>query len=164
VAVAGWTSAPGRPAAGQRSAAVRIAACAATFIAVTSAWVLFRAPSFALAGAMLAAMYGLDGGETIASLEASWNVQWSLLTDLRWSESSAIWLLLVGCVAFILPNTYQLFQVYRPALVEPRFEAEMPKPRFGWNPNWRWALGLSLMLLSAILQIHELSPFIYFQF
>src|SRR5262249_13059252 len=74
----------------------RIAACTLTFIAVTSA-----------------SMYGTAGQDVIHPLAAySWT-QWDLLREFRWSESSALWLLLVGSVAFILPNTYQLFQNFR---------------------------------------------------
>jgi hypothetical protein len=70
----------------------------------------------------------------------------------------------VGSVAFILPNTYQVFESFRPALVERPFEDAASKPRLRWSPHWTWAAGLSLMLLVAILRIRELSPFIYFQF
>jgi hypothetical protein len=91
-------------------------------------------------------------------------IQWGLVNALRWPESSAIWLLLVGSVAFILPNTYQLFQNFRPALVERPFEDATARPWLRWKLDGRWAVGLSLMLLVAILRIRELSPFIYFQF
>ena len=90
--------------------------------------------------------------------------QWGLVNELRWSESSAVWLLLVGSIAFILPNTYQLFQNFRPALVERPFEDATARPRLRWKPDRLWAVGLSLLLLVAILRIRELSPFIYFQF
>jgi len=141
-----------------------VAACALTFIAVTSAWVLFRASSLGSAGAMLSAMYGLEGQHTMKVLVEYGRSQWSLLHELRWSESSALWLVLVGSVAFILPNTYQLFKEFRPALVERPFEDVASWPRLRWMPDSRWAVCLSLMLLIAILRIRELSPFIYFQF
>jgi hypothetical protein len=73
-------------------------------------------------------------------------------------------LLLVGAVAFLLPNSYQLFERFRPALVERPFDDASSKPRLRWKPDWRWAVCLSLMLLVAVLRIRELSPFIYFQF
>jgi alginate O-acetyltransferase complex protein AlgI len=149
---------------GNDPAAVRLAAWALTFVAVTSAWVLFRASSVDSAGAMLSAMYGIDGQNVVDPVVTYWWTQWGLFREFRWSESSAIWLLLVGSIAFILPNTYQLFQGFRPALVERPFEGAASKPRLRWNPDWSWAAGLSLMLLIAILRIRELSPFIYFQF
>jgi alginate O-acetyltransferase complex protein AlgI len=149
---------------GNDPASVRIAACALTFIAVTSAWVLFRASSLGSASSILSAMYGIDGQQVVDPMVTYWRTQWSLLNEFRWSESSAIWLLLVGSVAFILPNTYQLFQDFRPALVERPFEDAAARPRLRWKPDRRWAVGLSLMLLVAILRIRELSPFIYFQF
>jgi D-alanyl-lipoteichoic acid acyltransferase DltB (MBOAT superfamily) len=145
-------------------AEIHIAACALTFVAVTSAWVLFRAPSLASAGTILAAMYGVGGHDVSHQMPAYWVSQLVLLREFRWSESSALWLLLVGSVAFILPNTYQLFQGFRPALVERRFGDAVSKPRLRWSPNASWAVGLSLMLLIAVLRMRELSPFIYFQF
>jgi len=144
--------------------AVRIAAWALTFIAVTSAWVLFRASSLGSAGTILSAMYGIEGQAVVHPMVAYLSTQWHLLNEFRWSESSAIWLLLVGSVAFLLPNTYQLFRDFRPALVERPFEDAASWPRLRWRPDARWAVCLSLMLLIAILRMRELSPFIYFQF
>ena len=149
---------------GNDPAAVRAAAYVLTFIAVTSAWVLFRASSLASAAGILSAMYGIGGHGLSDSVGTYLSGQWRLLGDLQWSECSALWLLLVGAVAFVLPNTYQLFQAFHPALVERPYEDAASKPRFRWSPNPRWAVCLSLMLLVAILRIRELSPFIYFQF
>jgi len=147
-----------------RSRAGCLAACALTFIAVTSAWVLFRASSIASAGSILSAMYGVNGQDVVESAATYGWAQWQLLDEFRWSESSALWLLLVGSIAFILPNTYQVFQGFHPALVQRAFEDAGSKPWLRWQPNLRWAVCLSLMLLIAVLRIRELSPFIYFQF
>jgi hypothetical protein len=149
---------------GNDPAVVRMAAWAITFIAVTSAWVLFRASSLASAGTILSTMYGMGGDNLVGSLLTYGRSEWSLLIAFRWSESSALWLLLVGAVAFLLPNSYQLFERFRPALVERPFDDASSKPRLRWKPDWRWAVCLSLMLLVAVLRIRELSPFIYFQF
>jgi alginate O-acetyltransferase complex protein AlgI len=108
---------------------VRGAACALTFIAVTSAWVLFRASSLESAGIILSSMYGIDGQSVTGPLATYLSTQWRLVAEFRWSESSTIWLLLVGSVAFILPNTYQVFESFRPALVERPFEDAASKPR-----------------------------------
>jgi alginate O-acetyltransferase complex protein AlgI len=144
--------------------ALRLVACALTFIAVTTAWVLFRASSLASAGTLLSAMYGMAGQDVVRPVASYWQAEWHLFSEFRWSESSALWLLLVGSIAFLLPNTYQLFRSFRPALVERPFEDTVSKPRLHWQPTSRWAICLSLMLLTAILRIRELSPFIYFQF
>src|SRR5262245_47033828 len=109
-------------------------------------------------------MYGMGGQKVVGPFVAYWSTEWRLITKFSLSESSAVWLLLVGSVAFILPNTYQLFQNFRPALVERPFDDGVSKPRLHWTPQWKWATGLSLMLLIAILRNRELSPFIYFQF
>jgi alginate O-acetyltransferase complex protein AlgI len=149
---------------GNDPTAVRLLAGAVTFIAVTSAWVLFRASSLGSAGSMLAAMYGVGGQDVLEPVGAyAWD-QWRVFSEFQWDKSSAIWLLLVGSVAFMLPNTYQLFQDFRPALVERSFEESRTKPRLRWKPDAIWAVCLSVMLLIGILRIRELSPFIYFQF
>jgi alginate O-acetyltransferase complex protein AlgI len=148
---------------GKDTRAVQVVACAFTFVMVTNAWVLFRAPSFASASALLSTMYGVGGTEVVGPLTAYWSAEWSRIIGLRWSESGVVWLLIVGSVVFFLPNTYQLFENYRPGLVERPFH-EASKPRLRWTPDWKWAVCLSLMLLIAILRIGELSPFIYFQF
>jgi alginate O-acetyltransferase complex protein AlgI len=149
---------------GKGHVAGRLVAIVLTFIVVTSAWVLFRASSVASAGSILSAMYGVGGQGVVDPVTTYWWAQWRLLSEFQWSESSALWLLLVGSIAFILPNTYQLFQGFRPALVEPAFEDAGSKPRLRWYPDSGWAVCLSLMLLVSVLRFRELSPFIYFQF
>ena len=153
------------PASGSNHPATRFAACAITFIAVTSAWVLFRAPSLTSAGHVLSAMYGVNGASFSNSLSLSsyWSAEWSRMIDFSWPDLAVIWLLFVGSIAFILPNSYQLFERFHPALVERSFDDVTPRG-LRWTPNWRWAVCLSLILLIAILRIDELSPFIYFQF
>jgi hypothetical protein len=74
-------------------------------------------------------MYGIDGQSVTGQLATYLSTQWRLVAEFRWSESSTIWLLLVGSVAFILPNTYQVFESFRPALVERPFEDAASKPR-----------------------------------
>jgi alginate O-acetyltransferase complex protein AlgI len=150
--------------AGKGHRAGRLIACVLTFIAVTTAWVLFRASSLGSAGSILSTMYGVSGQDVVDPIVTYWWGEWRLLGEFRWSESSALWLVLVGSIAFLLPNTYQLFQGFRPALVERPFEDSASKPRLRWQPDSKWAICLSLMLLVAILRIRELSPFIYFQF
>ena len=66
---------------GNDPASVRVAACALTFIAVTSAWVLFRASSLGSAGAILSAMYGLEGQHAMNGLVEYGQSQWRLLNS-----------------------------------------------------------------------------------
>jgi hypothetical protein len=116
------------------------------------------------AAAQVSAMYRVGGQSVIDPAVTYWWAQWQFLGEFRWSESSALWLLLVGSIAFVLPNTYQVFQGFQPALVERAFEDAASKPRLRWQPDSRWAVCLSLTLLVAVLRIRELSPFISFQF
>ena len=49
-----------------------------TFIAVTSAWVLFRASSLGSAGTILSAMYGIGGQAVVHPVVAYLSTQWQL--------------------------------------------------------------------------------------
>jgi alginate O-acetyltransferase complex protein AlgI len=143
---------------------LRLAGWALTFLAVTSAWVLFRADTLKSAGTILSAMYGLDGHAVREPLAAYGLAQYHLILNLQPSKSSGLWLLLVALVTFALPNVYELFRRYRPALVEHQFRRPPIAEILNWRPSWIWASALSLAILLSMLRMRELSPFIYFQF
>jgi len=150
--------------AGNGSALGSATACFVTFVIVTNAWVLFRAPSLASAGTILSTMYGVGDVDIIKSTWKYFSTERDRLVELRWADSGIVWLLVVAFVAFILPNSYQVFENRNPALVERPFDHAAFGLHLRWQPDWRWALCLSLMLLMATLQLSALSPFIYFQF
>ena len=154
----------GWPTAERPGTAGRVIACAVTFVAVTTAWVFFRASSLDAAGRILAAMYGLGAGDVTAEAVRYAGDEWRRVLRVEWSESRALWLLAVGAVAFLLPNTSQLFRRFRSVLIEQPVAPGWAGSRLRWTPDWRWAVGVSLLLLAAMLRMRELSPFIYFQF
>jgi hypothetical protein len=113
------------------------------------------------AAAQVSAMYRVGGQSVIDPAVTYWWAQWQFLGEFRWSESSALWLLLVGSIA--CPAQYvSSFSGLPAALVERAFEDAASKPRLRWQPDSRWAVCLSLTLLVAVLRIRELSPFISF--
>lgn len=128
---------------------------AATFLGVTLAWVPFRALDLAQAGQMLAAMLPVTG-----------------TADLGWRALPAeavvgalpagVILGIAAAVAFFLPNTYQIFARFDPAL---GLEA-MPDPTRGAlrRLGQREGVILGLMLALSLLAMQRVSPFLYFQF
>jgi alginate O-acetyltransferase complex protein AlgI len=154
----------------------------ATFVVVTLAWITFRADSLADAGTM---MSYLAGPNLLASFWGSIESQFGelkyvvKLTD-EWFRPRELWpsvlppnylatetrpmgllLLGVGIGTFTMPNTYQIFGRFEPAL-------ELPEET-AWNGaltrlDWRVSLILATMFVFSILQLSHVSPFLYYQF
>ncbi|MGJ3261199.1 MAG: MBOAT family O-acyltransferase [Rhodospirillales bacterium] len=131
-----------------------------TFLAVTLAWVFFRAETFAGAQVMLAGMagvndvlpaLGLTEGEVMAA-QATGHRAWR-------------WIAAAGAVAVLMPNVYQLMRRYRPVLGAPDIRYRLPG---GMSPAWRvslpWAVGGGALALVALLMLTQVSEFLYFRF
>jgi alginate O-acetyltransferase complex protein AlgI len=115
----------------------RLLGWAATFLAVTLGWVLFRADGFDTAARMLASLAGRGG--SFAALLPGPEV---------WVELAAL-----GAVAFLLPNSQSL------VLGGPRVPHWL-----AWRPTPAWALLLALGFIVALGQMSEVSPFLYYRF
>jgi alginate O-acetyltransferase complex protein AlgI len=120
---------------------------AVVFLAVTAAWVFFRADSISAAGNMfygMSGIYGLaaDGKHAIA---------------LGW---------VAACLIFVwaLPNTYQIFARFNATLPLPPRLADPPADFLAWRMNAVSALAFGLMLACCTLAIYRFSPFLYFRF
>jgi len=126
-----------------------------TFLAVTIAWVFFRAESFDAAGRMLRAMSGLGG-------LSGWPTGSAQVVN----DSRALRFIPWLAVAWFLPNTQQFLRRYRPAVDLTRFDDLAPDRRrwWHWRPTLPW-LAFTLALLYAVgREFDQLSEFIYFQF
>jgi alginate O-acetyltransferase complex protein AlgI len=135
---------------------------ALTFIAVATAWVLFRADTLETAASIIQAMYGLDGQASLRQFATYYQHQRELIHGLDWTNSSALWLSLVALVAFVAPNVYEMFDRERPALIQ-GIKLERPA-LLRWSPSLAWATVIPILFTLSVLRLHELSPFIYFQF
>jgi len=160
----GWRYLCGRLGWQGRSLPLRIAAWALTFLAVTLAWVFFRADTFGGAVQMLAGMAGVH--DILPSLglidPASMNAG-AISTQTghrawRWIGGALV-------IAVALPNVYQLMRRYRPALGVPDRRYRLPG---GFRPEWRisppWAAASALLALVAFLMLTQVSEFLYFRF
>jgi alginate O-acetyltransferase complex protein AlgI len=160
----------------------RAIAVGVTFLAVTLAWVPFRAASVGEARVMLGYLIG-SRNQWISSLRHFVAAQFSsdlLLNVETWFKPRELWppvlppdylataarpvgwlLLFVAVGTFLAPNTYQLFGRFEPAL-----------GLSGWLTNdgvvhrlgVRAAFVLAALFVIAVLGLSRVSPFLYFQF
>jgi alginate O-acetyltransferase complex protein AlgI len=143
-----------------------------TFLAVISAWVLFRAADLTTAGAMLKSMAGVNGlslPKRFASVAAYSNFlrfDGFLPHDLtaytaRPFVLPGLLILLLAC--WFLPNTFEITARYRPALII--YRGAVATPRWYWRPATGWALALGVLFAVTVLGMGDgVSEFLYFQF
>lgn len=138
------------------------------------AWVvgltLFRSPDLATFGQMLSGMAGLNG----ATLPLHWQGALAPLSGLldvlsvEFKVSSVIinskitvWIAGLAAIALFAPNLYQMLARFEPVLLQqPLSATRWPLWRFGWFMT----IGVVLMALMALLNMSNVSEFLYFQF
>ena len=156
-----------------------------TFVAVTLAWIPFRADSLADAKTMMSFLWtNLAGRDGLASLWGSIESQFGelkyvfTLTD-EWFRPRDLWpsvlppnylatetrplgllLLCLGVATFAMPNTYQIFGRFEPALGLPEETPYGALTRL----DWRVSLVIAAMFVFSVLQLSHVSPFLYYQF
>jgi D-alanyl-lipoteichoic acid acyltransferase DltB (MBOAT superfamily) len=127
-----------------------------TMLAVSVAWVFFRAGDFTGAMGLLGAM---------ATPFAEGMLTMSRFQDLLLGGWGAV--AIAAAIAFLAPNLTELFIRYRPALFPYRFEIGTARLTglLQWNPQKRWALACALIFGVAFVAIFGWqSEFLYFQF
>jgi hypothetical protein len=152
------------------------AVCVAlTFGATVVAWVFFRASDFSSALAILRPMvfgHGLALPSWLASLLGPLDV-----IGLRFDDAFAnalfpnapAALATVGvmvAMVWFLPNTYEIFQQVRPAIVPGGEDRVVKEPAIAikWQPSWRWGIAVGLLLGVSFTKLGGESPFLYFRF
>ena len=168
-----------------KGAAARRIAILVTFIAVTLAWVPFRAETLTEARLMLSYLWpATDDPNGLESLQRFLRVQF---LDLKgffaitgWLRPRELWppilppdylatairpvgpfLLWIGIATFIMPNTYQIFARFQPALGLP--EDAAANGVLGMLDR-RVAVVVAGMFLLSVLRLSHVSPFLYYQF
>ncbi len=160
-----------------RSTAWKAVAWLLTFIAVTCAWVFFRATTLDSALTVLRGM----GGEYGVALPGM--VMARLGAAMTWLEHAGVtsslgggtqfvktwgWVMAAACVAFFMPNTQEIMRKFQPALdFDDRAGAQREgwlRGRLQWRPSHGWAAATSVLLLAGLLALNRPSDFLYFQF
>lgn len=164
--------------AGATGAPGRAASWLLTFLAVTVAWVFFRAADFGAARTMLEGLSGAGGVVLPESYLLRLGAIGPVLADLgvRFGPGGDVWiypnlrqLATVGAIlaiALLLPNTQQWLQRYAPASDAPRVPAPgwlgaLPVPLNGATGA---ATGFLICVLAALVLARTSNAFVYFQF
>ena len=159
---------------GRRSRALTAVSILVTFIAVTIAWVFFRAENVPMAVGVLRGMFGLNGVVLPASLPAILGPLGHSLKAIgitfgslgisisRWD---IVWISLLLVLCWLAPNTQEFMANYRTTI--DTFGGEPPQPGhkwLRWSPNLLGATVIAVMTVLGILGLAQVSTFIYFRF
>lgn len=143
-----------------------------TFVSVSIGWVLFRSESLNDALAVLKGMAGLNGCQIPLVWVKNWPAlaehldagYWTRISRVKMSSDTPL-IFWSFVICFLLPNTLQLFRMYRPYLDAPGYRIKQERPRWLlWKPNVAWAVILAYMLLYSIIRLNRVSEFLYFNF
>ncbi|MDD2759560.1 MAG: MBOAT family protein [Methylomonas sp.] len=147
-----------------------IAARSITFTAVLSAWVFFRSPDFSTAIDILSGMTGLNGislpAWTKAHLgwlgEAGWSIKFEGIPYIDFGSMGIPILILALGITWLAPNTQEIMMNTQPCLesVTPEKSAIPIK----WQLSNLWLSFISAGFLICILNMNNVSEFLYFQF
>jgi len=123
-----------------------------TFLAVSFAWVFFRAPDFDSAMTLASAMLGFSGWLEVVRVTRGIVPLFPVYLFIVW----------------VMPNTMEMFQATRAALhVDEYRDTEFKPLRPGWlkfSLSKGWAISTAAVFIIAWFTLSNLSPFIYFQF
>jgi len=131
----------------------RIACVLLTFVAVLVAQAFFRANGVGDAMALLRAMVGLSGVETVF---ATFGTQ--VLSPQASMQTLGILFLLA--IAWGAPNSHQILGHASPALIKGKTQASP----LCWQPRLLWLAASTFGLLLCLVNLHKESRFLYFQF
>ncbi|MGI9317421.1 MAG: MBOAT family O-acyltransferase [bacterium] len=147
---------------------------AITFIAVVSAWVIFRAQTIDGALSMISSMYGLNGLTVpkdyqfllaqLAGPLTAMGVEFQGV-QIIWQLSKIEFSILLSIsffIAFACPNTAQLFEL----LSEEKYRTPLSRKKlvFKWAPNAAWLLVSFLLFVFSLDNMTDVSEFLYYQF
>lgn len=120
----------------------------ATFAAVTFAWTIFRAQSFAAARRMIAGLIGAGGHSNL----------------LTFGPLAASALAALFVIVWFTPNSMEITWRLKPALETVYLDAGLRKTRWQWKPGIATGIAFGLLFVVSVMALSNLSPFIYFQF
>ncbi len=157
----------------------RTMARAVTFLAVTLAWVLFRAESFSGATNMFAGMANLPkslsgqiGPMQDLMMEFGFRFQ-SNQVQTEANIEKTLWLVFWIAFLWVMPTTQEFMARFRPAFGYPgpmatRRDApallQRILPRLFWRPSPVWSGVSAGIAIFALLHLNRVSEFLYFRF
>lgn len=139
-----------------------------TFLAVMLAWVFFRAPDLHNALEVCSGLVGMNGlslPERLASHAGLFallpiKVEFAGLEHIQITAASMTALAGAMFIAWLLPNTQEIFRNFNPCLEKITGKQQGPL----WRPTPVWSYGLAVLFVVCVLNLNRFSEFIYFQF
>jgi len=148
-----------------------------TFGAVVIAWVFFRADTFNSATSIVKSMFGFNGvalpetylfhfngvwggaGDFLATLGLEYK-----FVEFYWGIAQVQMIVVLFMVAWLTPNTQQIFSDYKFA-IETYKEKFVPWiPGLKWHPTRFWALIFVILAITTVSYLKSYSEFLYFRF
>jgi hypothetical protein len=180
-----WRALPLSRSFALKTALAQALAVLVTFTAVTLAWVLFRSETLTDAKTMFAFLWPASGDPLgwpsfSGLIRGQFTDLKSALALTEWFKPRELWppvlppdylaasarpaglfLLCVALATFTVPNTYQIFGRFKPALWLPE---ETEGSGILRALDWRVAIIVAGMFLLSVLRLSHVSPFLYYQF
>ena len=120
-----------------------------TFLILSALWVVFRAENMEVAATILKSMFGING---------------ALNADPTGIQHNTDRLLACIILVWFAPNTQQLMSRFVPESYNVDRESHSSGFQLQWFPNKYWAIFVSLLAISSILNLTRINEFLYFQF
>ncbi|MBN1254998.1 MAG: MBOAT family protein [Deltaproteobacteria bacterium] len=143
-----------------------------TFVAVTIAWVFFRAENLSAAIGVLEGLVGLNGfvlpifPETLKSIEHLLEHLGITFASQPFAMHIGIgWILISLAICWLLPNTQQYMGNYQAALDGFYRKIELSSRQWlRWKPSFLNAVVVAAIAVFAVLGLNRASEFLYFRF
>jgi alginate O-acetyltransferase complex protein AlgI len=149
----------------------RVIAILLTFACWLVGLALFRAANMSDAIMILKGMFGFHGFAMPGVLLEKWGVfgEWLAMHGVDFSEGRGLvrgglvnWMIILLAIAWFAPNTQQIMARFAPALGIPR--DSQPARLLRWRPRIAFALIGAVIAFAVIVNLHQNSEFLYFQF
>jgi alginate O-acetyltransferase complex protein AlgI len=147
----------------------KAAAQLVTFLVVALTLVVFRADSLTSAGRVLGAIFQWNGlqfaPEYMAALKSTTTLEFTSMFFGGNYGVSVVYLSLALALAvcWLLPSTYQLFRRCEVAIDKPLAGRE-PVISLQWQASRAWAVYIAILAVASMLNLTQVSEFLYFQF
>jgi D-alanyl-lipoteichoic acid acyltransferase DltB (MBOAT superfamily) len=150
----------------------RVVACLLTFAAWLVGLAVFRSQTVSDAMSLWQGMFGWNGFALPDYWLAKWGApgQWLAANGVAFTEARGLvrgglinWTVILLAIVWFAPNTQQIMARFEPALGVPRDSA--PAPRWLlWRPAPLLGMLTAALAFAVIINLHQRSEFLYFQF
>jgi len=143
-----------------------------TFLALNIAWIFFRSENILTAKEIMFGLLGINGINLPPGYlnffgsysEMLLNYGILFQSDILPSYINIIaWLVILTCITWMGPNTYEIFQYYKPAL-RLTFNKTFYHLPIRWTPSLLWGMIISCIFTICIILLSSASEFLYFNF